>query len=83
MKKPIRKAVLPVAGMGTRLLPATLTAAHVKAILGDMADRPGAANNLLKALRVLLRQAIDTGLLHDNPDQNIRKLPVRRVSLVD
>ena len=33
---------------------AMLTAAHVKAIIGDMADRPGAANNLIKALRVLL-----------------------------
>jgi integrase len=52
---------------------ALLTAAHVKAIIGDMADRPGAANNLLKALRVLLRHAIDMGLIQDNPSRNVRK----------
>jgi hypothetical protein len=46
---------------------ALLTAAHLKAIIGDMADRPGAANNLLKVLRVLLRHAIDMGLIQDNP----------------
>jgi integrase len=50
-----------------------LTAAHVKAIIGDMSDRPGAANNLLKALHVLLRHAIDMGLIHDNPARNVRK----------
>ncbi len=52
---------------------ALLTAAHVKAIIGDMSDRPGAANNLLKALRVLLRHAIDMGLIHDSPARNVRK----------
>jgi hypothetical protein len=38
-----------------------------KAIISDMADRPGAANKLLKVLRVLLRHAIDMGLIQDNP----------------
>jgi integrase len=56
---------------------AMLTGAHLKAILGDMSDRPGAANGLLKALRVLLRHAVDMGLIHDNPARNLRKLPVR------
>lgn len=55
---------------------ALLTAAHLKAIIGDMADRPGAANNLLKVLRVLLRHAIDMGLIHDNPARNVRKFSV-------
>jgi hypothetical protein len=53
---------------------AMLTGAHLKAILGDMSDRPGAANGLLKALRVLLRHAVDMGLIHDNPARNLRKL---------
>jgi integrase len=53
-----------------------LTAAHLKAIVGDMADRPGAANNLLKVLRVLLRHAIDMGIIHDNPARNVRKFAV-------
>jgi integrase len=60
---------------------AMLTAAHVKAILGDMSDRPGAANSLLKALRVLLRHAVDMGLFHDKPARNVRKLPVRSEGL--
>ena len=41
---------------------ATLTPAHVSAITGHQANFPGAANNLLKVLRVLLRHAIDMGL---------------------
>lgn len=55
---------------------AHLTPAHVKAIIGDMVDRPGAANGLLKALRVLLRHAVDMGLLRDNPARNVRKFAV-------
>jgi integrase len=55
---------------------ALLTAAHLKAIIGDMADRPGAANNLLKVLRILLRHAIDMGLIQDNPARNVRKFAV-------
>ena len=53
-----------------------LTAAHLKAIIGEMAERPDAANNLLKVLRVLLRHAIDMGLIHDNPSRNVRKFAV-------
>ncbi|MDE2444774.1 MAG: tyrosine-type recombinase/integrase [Alphaproteobacteria bacterium] len=45
----------------------------MKAIIGGMADRPGAANCLLKALRVLLRHAVDMGLIDDNPARNVRK----------
>jgi hypothetical protein len=55
---------------------ALLTAAYLKAIIGDMADRPSAANNLLKVLRVLLRHAIDMDLIHDNPARNVRKFAV-------
>jgi integrase len=56
---------------------ALLTPAHVSAILSGMADRPGAANNLLKVLRVLLRHAIDMKLINDNPARNVRKYAVR------
>jgi integrase len=41
-----------------------------------MADRPQAANNLLKVLRLLLRHAIDMGLILDNPSRNVRKFAV-------
>jgi integrase len=55
---------------------ALLTAAHLKSIIGDMADRPAAANNLLKVLRLLLRHAVDMGLIDDNPSRNVRKFAV-------
>ncbi len=55
---------------------ALLIPAHVKTIIGDMAERPGAANGMLKALRVLLRHAVDMGLLTDNPARNVRKFAV-------
>ena len=37
---------------------------RLNTILGDMSERPGAANGLLKALRVLLQHAVDMGLPH-------------------
>jgi integrase len=49
---------------------------RLNTILGDMSERPGAVNGLLKALRVLLRHAVDMGSIHDNPARNVRKLPV-------
>lgn len=50
-----------------------LQASHLQAIIGAMSDRPAAANNLLKILRILLRHAIDMGLIADNPARNVRK----------
>ena len=55
---------------------ALLSPAHIKAIIGAMAERPCAANGLLKALRVLLRHAVDMNLLRDNPARNVRKFAV-------
>ena len=40
---------------------------HAKAIIGDMSDRMGAANNLLKRLKVLTRFAVDIGMLKIDP----------------
>jgi integrase len=56
---------------------ATLTPAHVSAIIATKSNFPGAANNLLKVLRVLLRHAIDMGLINDNPARNVRKFAVK------
>ncbi len=53
------------------------SAAHVKAIFGDLADRPSAANNFFKALRSLLRHAVDIGLIVDNPSRDVRKFASR------
>lgn len=48
----------PVAKVETR---------HLDKILGDMADRPAAANNLRKVLKRLFAYAVKIGLRRDNP----------------
>jgi integrase len=45
---------------------------HVIALMGAMADRPGAANMLLKRLRILLRFGIDLGWLKDDPTIRVK-----------
>jgi len=46
---------------------ALVNAGHLDRILGKMADRPGAANNLRKALGRVFRHAIKMGWRSDNP----------------
>ena len=43
-----------------------LNRAAIKAIIGDMADRPAAANNLLDRLKVLMTLALDLGWRSDH-----------------
>lgn len=50
---------------------------HVKAIVAKMIDRPHAANNLLRMLRLLLDFAIDEGLVADNPARRVKNLRVK------
>jgi integrase len=45
----------------------TLQRRHMKEIHGKMADRMGAANNLLKRIKVLTRFAVDIGMLQIDP----------------
>jgi enterobacteria phage integrase len=45
---------------------------HVIAIVGGMADRPGAASMLLKRLRVLLRFGIDLGWMKSDPTLRVK-----------
>lgn len=40
---------------------------HIDSIIGNMSDRPQAANNLRKVLRLLLRYAVKFGMRRDNP----------------
>ncbi|PTE07383.1 hypothetical protein C9427_27170 [Mesorhizobium helmanticense] len=49
---------------------------HVKAIIGGMASTPHAANNLLKALRLLLDFAMDIELIERNPARGIKGFKV-------
>lgn len=51
---------------------ATLTRAHIKAIIGAMAATPAAANNLLDRLRVLMKLAMDDDWRADDPTYRVR-----------
>lgn len=52
---------------------AQLKMKHILKILDAMADRPGAANNLLKALRQIFKYAVYYDLLEINPVINIER----------
>lgn len=45
---------------------------HIKAILDKTATRPGAARNLLKALRSLFEYAAERGTVPNNPTTNVK-----------
>lgn len=51
---------------------ATISRQNIKDILGAMADRPAAANNLLDRIRILMRFAMDGGWREDDPTVRIR-----------
>jgi integrase len=46
---------------------------HIKDIMGERADTPDAANNLLKVLRLLLNYAISIDMLQNNPAIGIKR----------
>ncbi len=52
-----------------------MTRQHVQAIVGRRASTPGAANDLLKKLRILMHFAIDNGWRKDDPTIRIKKYP--------
>jgi integrase len=45
---------------------------HVKAIIGKMSDRPAAANNYLRMLRILIRHAIDIEMIARDPTVRLK-----------
>jgi integrase len=51
---------------------ATLTRAHIKAIIGAMSATPAAANNLLDRLRVLMKLAMDDDWRPDDPTYRVK-----------
>lgn len=54
---------LPLSGLSRK---------HVKSWLGKMSDRPAAANNLLRMLRILMRHAIEIEMIHRDPTDKVR-----------
>jgi hypothetical protein len=68
--------------IGHRLV-AEMTREHVKRIVAKRAATPGAANDVLKKLRILVRFAIDNGWRSDDPCLRIKDIPGGRVAHVD
>lgn len=56
---------------------ATLTRAHIKAIIGAMSETPAAANNLLDRLRVLMKLAMDDEWRTDDPTYRVKGFKLR------
>jgi integrase len=52
---------------------ARLTRAHVKDIIGAKATTPEAANSLLKVLRVILKYAVEDGVIANNPAAGVKR----------
>jgi len=50
-----------------------MTRQHVQAIIARRANTPGAANNLLKKIRILIHFAIDNGWRKDDPTVRIKR----------
>ena len=56
---------------------------HVQKIVAKRAETPGAANDVLKKLKILLHFAIDNGWRKDDPTQRIKKFRGRGVPHLD
>jgi len=56
---------------------ALLQREHVKKIMGKLADRPAAANQWLKIIKILMRHALEMGMRRDDPTLGIRRLKSR------
>jgi integrase len=56
---------------------ADLRREHVVRLMAARADKPGAANGLRTALRVMMKHAIDIGLRADNPTREVRAIRIR------
>jgi integrase len=46
---------------------------HITAVIGAKADKPEAANHLLKTLRIILSYAVAQGMLDSNPASGVKK----------
>lgn len=55
----------------------SLQAQHIRAIMSAKADKPNAANNFLKHMRLLMRFAVENGLRRDDPTVGIRKVTIK------
>jgi integrase len=51
-----------------------LQAQHVKKIIGDKAETPAAANNLLRMIHLLMLHAVDLQWRRDDPTKDVKKI---------
>src|SRR5262249_34505673 len=56
---------------------ARLSRAHISDLIGAKAGTPEAANNLLKALRVILNYAVEIGMIATNPAIGVKRYKSR------
>jgi integrase len=50
---------------------------HVKRMVADKAERPGAANKLLRILKMLMRFAVDEEIRRDDPTAGLKRLTIK------
>ena len=55
-----------------------LQRAHIRSIIGAMVKTPQSANNLLKALRVILNYAVSERMIASNPALDVKRYPASR-----
>jgi integrase len=54
-----------------------LQARHIRQMMREKSDTPSAANNFLRILHLLMRQAIELELREDDPTQFVRKIKIK------
>ncbi len=69
--KLIIERLLREENIGHRLV-SQMTRQHIQRIIGKRASTPGAANNLLKKIKILVHFAIDNGWRKDDPTVRIK-----------
>ena len=50
---------------------------HVVRLMGHLAEQPGAANGLRKALRAMMKHAVEIGLRADDPTRDVKAIRVK------
>jgi integrase len=55
----------------------TLQRAHIVKLMAARAERPDSANGLRKALRAMMKHAVETGLRADDPTRDVRAIRVK------
>jgi integrase len=66
-----------VKGLNAEKTVANLGREHIVRLLAERSDKPATANELLKALRALMRHAVEIGLRPDDPTRDVRPIRIK------